>query len=492
MPTPRRKKRTPRTRSSRHSLAKISTGIDGFDEITGGGVPRGRPTLVCGGPGCGKTLFALQFLINGALQGEPAIFVSFEETEDDLVKNVRSLGYDLEDLVARRRFAIEYVRVERSEIEETGEYDLEGLFIRLDYALKSIGARRIVLDTIESLFSGLPNPAVLRAEIRRLFAWLKARGVTAVITGERGVDTLTRQGLEEYVSDCVIMLDHRVTDQISTRRLRVVKYRGSSHGTNEYPFLIDRQGIAVLPITSLQLVHTATSDRVSTGLDWLDEMFGGKGYFRASSVLLSGGAGSAKTSLAAHFMDAACRRGERAACFQFEESPAQYIRNMESIGLDLGRWVRKGLLSIHAARPTLYGLEFHLATMHRDVDTSKPSVVVIDPLSSFTGGSHGEVNSMVMRLIDFLKGRGITGLFTHLIPGSGMSNEVEVGVSSLMDTWILLRNSPPGERGGRRLAILKSRGMSHSSEEVRFQLTDDGAVLVDGAATAPATGRRRA
>ena len=456
---------------------KVPTGIDGFDDITGGGLPKGRPTLVCGGPGCGKTLFALEFLIHGAARGEHGVFVTFEETEADLIANVESLGYDVRDLIRRKRLHVEYVRVERSEIEETGEYDLEALFIRLDYAIKTIGARRIVLDTIESLFAGLTNSGVLRAEIRRLFAWLKERGVTAVITGERGVDTLTRQGLEEYVSDCVVMLDHRVNDQISTRRLRVVKYRGTSHGTNEYPFLIDRRGIAVLPITSLQLVHTATSKRISTGVGWLDEMFGGKGYFRASSVLLSGGAGAAKTSLAAHFMDAACRRGERALCFQFEESPAQYVRNMQSIGLDLDRWIKKGLLHVHAARPTLYGLEFHLATMHRDVDELKPSVVVVDPLSSFTGGTEGEVNSMVMRLIDFLKGRNVTGLFTHLVPGTGDSQGMEVGVSSLMDTWILLRNSPPGEHGGRHLAILKSRGMAHSFESRSFELSDHGAVV---------------
>jgi circadian clock protein KaiC len=458
------------------TLRKVPTGIEGFDEVTGGGVPEGRPTLVCGGPGCGKTLFGLAFLTHGASIGEPGVFVTFEEPEDDLIENVQSLGYDLPKLIRRKRIAIEYIRVERAEIEETGEYDLEALFIRLDHALRSIGARRIVLDTIESLFSGLSNTGILRAELRRLFAWLKDRGITAVITGERGTNTLTRQGLEEYVSDCVIALDHRVTDQISTRRLRIVKYRGSSHGTNEYPFLIDRDGIAVLPITSLQLVHTATSQRMSTGLDWLDAMFGGKGYYKASSVLISGGAGSAKTSLAAHFMDAACRRGERALCFQFEESPAQYARNMRSIGLDLERWTRKGLLGIHAARPTLYGLEFHLATMHRDVDALKPSVVVVDPLSAFTGGTMGEVNSMIMRLIDFLKGRNVTALFTHLIPGSSVGAEIEVGVSSLMDTWVLLRNASPGEQSGRHLSILKSRGMVHSSASRAFDLGDRGAV----------------
>jgi len=473
--TARRRKVRSSTRSG-PALRKVPTGIEGFDAITDGGVPAGRPTLVCGGPGCGKTLFALAFLTHGAKIGEPGLFVTFEETEQDLVDNVGSLGYDLHRLIRRKRLAIEYIRVERAEIEETGEYDLEGLFIRLDHAMRSIGAKRIVLDTIESLFSGLSNTAVLRAELRRLFAWLKDRNITAVITGERGTDTLTRQGLEEYVSDCVVSLDHRVTDQISTRRLRIVKYRGSSHGTNEYPFLIDQSGIAVLPITSLQLVHTATSQRISTGLDWLDEMFGGKGYYKASSILMSGGAGTAKTSLAAHFMDAACRRGERVLCFQFEESPAQYVRNMRSIGINLERWMKNGLLGIHAARPTLYGLEFHLATMHRDVDRVKPSLVVVDPLSAFTGASAGEINNMVMRLVDFLKGRNITALFTHLIPGSGMGAETEVGVSSLMDTWILLRNAPPGERGGRHLTILKSRGMAHSSVSRPFDLTNHGAV----------------
>jgi circadian clock protein KaiC len=477
--------------SKRSSLVKVATGIDGFDDITGGGLPQGRPTLVCGGPGCGKTLFALQFLVHGATHGENGVFVTFEETEEDLLENAGSLGHDVPGLIAHKRLALEYIRVERSEIEETGEYDLEGLFIRLDHALRTVRARRIVLDTIEALFAGLSNAGVLRAELRRLFAWLKERGVTAIVTGERGTGTLTRQGLEEYVSDCVIFLDHRVTDQISTRRLRVVKYRGSSHGTNEYPFLIDRHGIAVLPVTSLQLVHAATSQRISTGVGWLDDMFGGKGFFRASSVLLSGGAGTAKTTLAAYFLDAACRRGERAICFQFEESPSQYARNMRSVGLNLDHWVKKGLLRIEAARPTLYGLEFHLATMHRQVDETHPSVVVVDPLSSFVGATFDEVNSMVMRLIDYLKGKNVTAVFTHLIPGSGTAPEVEVGVSSLIDTWILLRNSPPGDQGGRHLSILKSRGMPHSSERRSFVLTDRGPVL-SASGSSRAVRRRRA
>jgi circadian clock protein KaiC len=464
--------------STHRQLPKVPTGITGFDEITSGGLPKGRPTLICGGPGCGKTLFGLHFLMWGAEHGEPGVFVAFEETGKDLVKNVRSLGYDLESFIKRKKIAIEYVRIERAEIEETGEYDLEALFIRLNDAFKVTGAKRLVIDSVETLFAGLQNSGVLRSELRRLLVWLKERGITAIITGEKGVQTLTRQGLEEYVSDCVIALDHRVSDQVSTRRLRIVKYRGSAHGTNEYPFLIDEDGIVVLPITSLQLVHNASMERVSTGLPWLDQMFGGKGWFRGSSILMSGSAGTAKTTLASYFLDASCRRGERALMFQFEESPAQYLRNMRSTGLNLEPWVRKGLLTLHAARPTLYGLEFHLATMHREVLKRNPSVVVVDPLSSFTGGTFDEVNGMLMRLIDFLKGRNVTSLFTHLIPGGGPVDKTDVGVSSLMDTWIILRNSPPGHNGGRHLSILKSRGMPHSSETRAFELTNRGTVAV--------------
>jgi len=493
MPKPSR--RTPRRRQTPkvlQRLSKVPTGILGFDEVTGGGLPEGRPTLLCGGPGCGKTLFGLQFLVLNAIRfGRRGVFVSFEESEADLVKNVASLGYDLRDLVKRKLLAIEFIRVERAEIEETGEYDLEALFIRLEQALASVGSRLMVLDTIESLFAGLADTAILRAELRRLFGWLKERGVTAIITGERGQTSLTRQGLEEYVSDCVVLLDHRVSDQVSTRRLRVVKYRGSSHGTNEYPFLIDREGIAVLPVTSLQLAHTATSERMSSGLPWVDAMMSGLGFYRSSSVLISGSAGTAKTSIAAHFLDAACRRGERALAFQFEESPQQYVRNMRSIGLDLDIWVKQDRLRIHAARPTLYGLEFHLATMHRDIDAFEPSVVVVDPLSSFTGGTFDEVSMMLMRLIDFLKGRGITAMFTHLLSGRDASRELDTGVSSLMDTWIFLRNTAPAKHGGRYFAILKSRGMPHANDEQRFELTGHGAVAVnEPLGLAPATAVR--
>jgi circadian clock protein KaiC len=390
---------------SRTQLPNSPTGIQGLDEITGGGLPKGRPTLICGGAGCGKTLLAMEFLVRGARQfNEPGVFMAFEETAKDLTKNVVSLGFDLKDLIARKKMVLDFVYIERSEIEETGEYDLEGLFIRLGQAIDAVHAKRVVLDTIESLFSGLPNPLIVRAELRRLFRWLKDKGVTAVITGDRGTETLTRQGLEEYVSDCVIVLDHRVSDQVSSRRLRVVKYRGSTHGTNEYPFLIDEDGISVLPVTSLGLQHTASTKRIPTGVARLDTMLGGAGYYRGSSVLISGTAGTGKSSIAAHFAEAACRRGERALYFAFEESPSQIMRNMRSIGIDLELWVQKGLLLFHANRPTSLGLEMHLTTMHKLVNTFKPQVVIVDQLNSFVlGDNQTEVKSMLMQLVDFLK-----------------------------------------------------------------------------------------
>jgi circadian clock protein KaiC len=424
-------------------LPKTPTGIGGLDEITRGGLPSGRPTLVCGGPGSGKTLLALTFLVNGAVRfGEPGVLLSFEENADEIAKDVASLGFDLPELIKRKKLAVDYVRVERSEIEETGEYDLEGLFVRLNYAIQSIGAKRVVLDTIESLFAGLSNDGILRSELRRLFRWLKDQGVTAVITGERGEGLLTRQGLEEYVSDAVILLDHRVHDQVSTRRLRVVKYRGSYHGTNEYPFLINADGISVLPVSSMALQHGAPTDRISTGVSHLDEMLSGKGYYRGSTILVSGTAGTGKTSLAAHFLDAACRRGERCLCFLFEESPQQLLRNMRSIGIDLEPWVAGGLLQFHADRPSRYGLETHLVAMHTVVASFKPTVVVLDPVTNLmTVGTYADVQAMLTRMIDHLKTENITALLTSLMPGQGDIERTETTISSLMDTWILLANN---------------------------------------------------
>jgi circadian clock protein KaiC len=463
------------------TLPKVPTGITGFDEITGGGLPRGRPTLVCGSAGCGKTLFAMEFLVRGATQfGEPGVFMAFEETGEDLAQNVRSLGFDLVELAAQDKLVVDYVHIERSEIEETGEYDLEGLFLRLGHAIDSIGAKRVVLDTIEALFGGMSNETILRAELRRLFRWLKDRGVTTVITGERGGGQLTRQGLEEYVSDCVILLDHRVTDQLSTRRLRVVKYRGTVHGTNEYPFLIDETGISVLPITSVGLRHSAGTERISSGIPELDRMLGGKGYYRGSSILVSGTAGAGKTSFAAHLVEAACRRGERCLYFAFEESAQQFVRNMRSIGLDLQPHIDAGLLRFEASRPTLHGLESHLVSIHKAVSEVAPQLVVIDPISTFiASGSDHEVSAMLMRLVDFLKAQGITAFFTSLTSGGTATERTEVEVSSLIDTWLLLRDIELGGERNRGLYVLKSRGMEHSHQIREFLLTSQGARLVD-------------
>ncbi|MDT8375274.1 MAG: circadian clock protein KaiC [Mariprofundaceae bacterium] len=471
-----------KSHGKRHAgLKKSPTGIAGLDEITNGGLPQGRPTLVCGGAGCGKTLLAMEFLVRGATQfNEPGVFMTFEETARDLTENVASLGFDLKELVAHKKLLLDYVYIERSEIEESGEYDLEGLFIRLGAAIDAIGAKRVVLDTIETLFGGLPNPAILRAELRRLFRWLKEKGVTAIITGERGDETLTRQGLEEYVSDCVIVLDHRVSEQTSSRRMRVVKYRGSTHGTNEYPFLIDADGISVLPVTSLGLAHKASKERISSGVARLDTMLGGKGYFRASSVLVSGTAGTGKSSLAVHFADAACRRGERVFYFAFEESPEQIMRNMHSIGIDLQPWIKQGLLRIQATRPNSAGLETHLVKMHSVVNTFKPSVVILDPLNSFViGDNEIEVKSMLIRLVDFLKMKQITGLFTNLVQSGSLIGQTDVAISSVIDTWLLLRDIDSGSERNRGLSILKSRGMAHSNQIREFLLTEHGVELRD-------------
>lgn len=463
------------------SIPKTASGIRGLDEITNGGLPQGRPTLLCGAAGCGKTLMAMEFLVHGARDyGEPGVFMAFEETAADLATNVASLGFDVASLVAGHTLLIDHVHIERSEIEETGEYDLEGLFIRLDHAIKSIGARRVVLDTVEALFAGLPNPAVLRAELRRLFRWLKDRGVTSLITGERGENTLTRYGIEEYVSDCVIVLDHRVTDQLSTRRLRIAKYRGSSHGTNEYPFLIDDEGVTILPVTAMRLTHKVSAERIATGIARLDSMLEGKGYYRGSSILVSGTAGSGKTSVAAHFIDAACRRGERCLAFLFEESPDQMMRNMRSIGIDLQRWVKKGLLQFHAARPTLSGLEMHLAVTLKAIRDFKPQVVVIDPISGFTSaGLDSEIHSMLTRLIDFLKVDGITAMLVNLTSGTRGLEHTDSRISSLIDTWLLLRDIEQDGERNRGMYVLKSRGMSHSNQIREFLLTDHGVQLTD-------------
>jgi circadian clock protein KaiC len=469
-------------RSSRElRLEKSPTGIRGFDEITQGGLPRGRTSLVTGGPGTGKTMFAMEFLVNGVIRhGEPGVFVSFEESREELIANSASLGFSLPELCESNRLYVDYVHVERSEIEETGEYDLEGLFIRLSHAINTVGAKRLVLDTIETLFSGLSNTSILRAELRRLFRWLKDKGMTTIVTGERGAGSLTREGLEEYVSDCVILLDHRVAEQVSTRRLRVVKYRGTEHGTNEYPFLISDRGLMVLPITSMKLDYEASEERVSSGIPRLDDMLGGKGFYRGSLVLVSGTAGTGKTSVAAAFAEAACRRGERCMYFAFEESARQVVRNMRSIGLDLDRWVEKGLLKIVGQRPTVHGLEHHLMTLQLMIDDFDPAAVVVDPVTNLIQvGTASDVRATLVRLVDHLKGRNITAIFTSLTSGGAVAEKTDVGISSLADTWMILKNLETGGERNRVITILKSRGMAHSNQVREFQLTSKGIDLVD-------------
>ena len=459
------------------TIPKTPTGINGLDEVLEGGLPTGRPTLICGSAGCGKTLFGIQFLVKGAMESdEPGVFMSFEESSEDLSLNVRSLGFDLDQLIKDKKLRIDHVKVERSEIEETGEYDLEGLFIRLNYAIDSIGAKRVVLDTIESLFGGIQNESILRSEIRRLFHWLKEKGVTVIITGEKGEKTFTRQGLEEYVSDCVILLDFRVINQIATRRLRIVKYRGSTHGTNEYPFLIDDKGISVIPITSLKLDHTVSTEIISTGHKQLDSLFGLKGIYRGSSVLLSGSAGTAKTTVAAAFAVASCKRKEKTLYFSFEESPEQLVRNMQSVGIDLAPHIKSKKLIIHSSRPSLSGLERHLLILHNLIDEHDPGTVIIDPISSLlTVGSISEVKEILLRIIDILKVRKINAFFTSLTQATKLKEDLTVeAISSLADTWIDLNCS---SSQGRCLHIIKVRGMGHVMQACNFDITDNGIVL---------------
>src|SRR6478736_437354 len=477
-------------------LPKCPTGIQGLDEITGGGLPRGRPTLICGGAGCGKTLFGAEFLVRGAMQfDEPGVLVAFEETEKEIIANVAALGFDLASLIRRKKLVLDHVHIKRSEITETGEYDLEGLFVRLDHAIDSIGAKRVALETLEALFAGLPNEAILRAELRRLFRWLKDKGVTAISTAERGREQLTRHGLEEYVSDCVILLDHRVNDQIATRHLRVVKYRGALHGTNEFPFLIGEDGISVMPITSLALNHQVSNERIATGIPRLDAMLGGKGFFRGSSILLTGTAGTGKTIISSNFAHAASRRGERTLFFSFEESPNQITRNMHSIGLRLEPLVKRGLLKFHSARPSLCGLEMHLATMFKEIAAFQPHVVVVDPITSLMDlGTVSEGKGMVTRLIDYLKAAQTTSLFTSLTQGGHTLQQSEAGMSSLMDAWILLQDFEGNGERNRVLYVLKARGMKHSNQVREFLISDNGIDVVDAyiGASGVLTGSARA
>lgn len=459
-------------------LRKVPTGITGFDDITLGGLPAGRPSLICGAAGCGKTLFGMTFLVHGATAcDEPGVFMSFEERPADLVDNVASLGYDLQGLIDRQQITIDHVQLNRNEIEESGDFDLEGLFVRLGYAIDSIGAKRVVLDTLEVLFASFTDAAVVRAELRRLFYWLKERGVTTLVTGERGNAQLTRYGIEEYVSDCVILLDNRVVEQVTTRRLRVIKYRGASHGTNEYPFFIDDQGITVLPITAAGLNHAAGQEIVPSGIEGLDRMLAKGGFFRGSSVLVSGLAGTGKTTFGATFMDACCKRGERCLFFSFEESQSQLVRNLQSVGLALEGYIASGLLRIESARPSLYGLEVHLARMYREILRFKPSAVLIDPISAFRG-PESEVHATLLRLVDLLKQHGITTVFTSLSDAKAHAKGIDREVSSLMDVWISLGMVEADGEHNRLLYVLKARGMGHSNQVREYHIDGHGISLV--------------
>ncbi|MGB2868595.1 MAG: circadian clock protein KaiC [Bacteroidota bacterium] len=461
-------------------LLRSPTGIQGLDEITLGGLPSGRSTLVCGSAGSGKTLLATEFLVRGAMQyDEPGVFVSFEENAEDLTTNVASLGFDLQDLALRKKIILDHIEINRSEFEETGEYDLEGLFVRLGDEIDSIKAKRVVLDTIEVLFSTFSNSSILRSELQRLFRWLKDKGITAVVTAERGEGTLTRNGLEEYISDCVILLDHRIKGQLSTRRIRIIKFRGSVHGGDEYPFLVGKEGISIFPITSLELEQRVSTERISSGIPALDALLEGKGYFRGSTVLISGTAGTGKTSLAAHAAAAACQRGERCLFLAFEESKGQIIRNMRSIGIDFEPWIQSGIIQFHATRPSLYGLEMHLATIHRLINDFKPDLVIFDPVSNFTSvGDTPEVYSMLLRLIDFLKVNCVTTVLTNLVSGDRISEGSEVGISSVMDTLIILRDIEQKNDRKRVLFVLKSRGMAHSRQMRELRFSEKGIDLV--------------
>ena len=460
-------------------IEKAPTGIAGLDEITRGGLPARRSTLVCGGPGCGKTVLAMEFLVRGAEQfGEPGLFVSFEEKPQSLVENFRSFGFDLNDLVGKKLLKIAHIDLSHAEVIETGEFTLEGLLIRLEHGIREIGAKRVVLDTMETIFSALSNTESLRGEIARLFRWLRDKGVTAVITGEKGKEELTRHGFEEYLSDCVLLLDHRIYDQISKRRLRIVKYRGSPHGKDEYPFLIGETGLSVLPLTSLLLDHKVSDERVGTGVQGLDEMLAGKGYFRGTTVLVSGKAGTGKSSLAAAFAAAVSARNERCLYFAFEESAPQLARNMRSLGIDLNQWAKQGLLTLQATRPTFLGLEEHLMGKIQLIDTLKPSCVVIDPITNFlSAGDQPEIKAMFLRLIDYAKSREITLLVTALTAGPDRADETDEKISSLVDTWIAVDLEVVGHARRRQIYIVKSRGMEHSRDTRELVMSHKGLSL---------------
>ncbi|WP_240236172.1 circadian clock protein KaiC [Nocardioides sp. CFH 31398] len=460
-------------------LEKAATGIEGFDDITFGGLPRARATIVTGAAGSGKSMFGVEFLAQGArAYGEPGVLLSFEETADELVANAASIGVDLRAMADEGTLVVDSAAGDLDDLVQSGAFDLEGLLLRLAAAIDAVGARRVVLDTVETLFSTLPDETTVRREFARLLRWLKERDLTVVVTAERGQQgRLTRHGIEEYVSDCVVVLDHRVEDEVATRRMRVAKYRGSPHGTNEFPFLISGRGLVVMPLHHDELTEVS-EERVSLGIPELDTMVGG-GVFRGSTIMISGSAGTGKTSIAACAADAACRRGEKALFLSFEEPSGQVVRNMRSIGLDLQHWIDKGLLVVQHMRPAITGLEAHLASLHMILDEHPAEVVVLDAVASLSRGVASYASaSAVARDIAMLRLRGATTVLTALA-GTHDDPHTDVSASSLVDAWLLVRNVENDGERNRLLMTIKNRGSFHSNQVREFLLTDDGPRLVD-------------
>ena len=470
------KKNIAETELSITKLPKSLTGIQGLDDITYGGIPQNRPTLLVGSIGTGKTIFAMEYIINGiTMFNEPGVFMTFEEQTDELQINVTSMGYNLSKLIADNKIYLEHLHIDHREIQATGKYDIEGLFIRIEMAIEKVKAKRIVLDALDTLFIGLDSQ-ILRSEIKRLFFWLKEKKVTAIITSEVGDIFLTRLGFEEVVADCVIELNNRLNNQISTRRLRIVKYRGSYHSTNEYPFMIDHKGITIFPIISEAPQIIVSNERISSGIKQIDEMLDGRGFYVGSSILVSGSAGTGKSSIAASFIKDVCEKKGTALYCAFEEAPNQIKRNMASIGIFLEPYEKSGNLHFYYSRPTLQTLELHFIAIKKLIKQINPSVVILDPITNLMiENINSDIRTMLTRFVDYLKMEQITVLLTATLTVSSLeliqSNE---GISSMVDTCIMIQEKNIIDSRRRTLYIMKSRGICNSKKEVEFIITSEG------------------